>query len=89
MGRYMKYVYVVYYYQEHGPEEIVATCDKSQVGKMLLEYKPSDGVDLYSELAQKAQEIVDSAPIEDLLRGVPLENGWGQPVVRTIQLFGE
>ncbi len=39
----MQYVYMLYWYDEYGPKDLVATLDRSKLPAMLDEYKVEDG----------------------------------------------
>lgn len=76
----MAKVYLLYDYEEHGPEDIVATLDASALGGLVKANFPeyADRLDTSVEDALRRSEDEDG--------GIKLQRGWGGLVLRVVEL---
>ena len=89
----MKYIYLLYDYQEHGPETISATLDRSSVLNMFDKNWPPNS-DLCPVRADDYKQVKDCLSVflqesdDDLAKyeGARLSSGWGGVVFHVIPL---
>ncbi len=89
----MKYIYMLYDYQEHGPESIIATLDKDLVLSIFDKKWPpnSDLCPVRADDYEKVRNTLIQYLLEtndDLVKyeGVRLSDGWGGVVLHVLVL---
>lgn len=84
-----KYIYLLWYYAEHGPEGLKATCDRSLLPKLVKSYS-DDG--WFERCTWKPLEVLaealkkSDAVLADFDGGYPLMEGWGGLVLQVVKL---
>ncbi len=97
----MTYVYLLYDYEEHGPQHMMATMERVKIRDMAIakwaSEDPAEEHAKYPHLtleyfeSQKREMIdgVDAALAktdEELLEGIQFRGGWGWPSLQTVVL---
>jgi hypothetical protein len=90
--RKMKTIYLIFDYQEHGPEKAVCTDDKSLVEEMALAYArtywTAEAFEAKgAEFAAGAIKALDDPDLYTMDGVFVLDDGWGAETIRAIQLF--
>lgn len=79
----MKRVYLLYYYDEYGPEEMVATTNKGLLLNLLEGFRGQVGNDHITRSSDKLASLL-AAEID--VGCYPLDFGWGGMTLKVLEL---